>query len=278
MVKVLVLRTAGTNCDIETAHAFSRQKAEADLVHINKLKSGRIKLASYHILAIPGGFTYGDDIAAGRILANELRFNLREDILDFLKRGRLVIGICNGFQVLVKAGLLPDYESLKQKCSLILNDSGRFEDRWVYLQKTEHRKQSTENRTQKTEEDKCIWTRGIKDIIYLPVAHAEGKFIADKSLIDELSGNGQIVFKYVDKNGGDPSYPANPNGSQDDIAAICDKTGQILGMMPHPERFIYHQQHPHAQRLENRREGDGNEIFKNGIQYIQTHILKNRKA
>ena len=264
MVKVIVLRAAGTNCDLETAYAFKKHQAEVDLIHINELKSKKKRLSSYHILAIPGGFTYGDDIAAGRILANELRFNLKEDLAKFIQDGKLIIGICNGFQVLVKAGLLPDCESLKQKATLILNDSGKFEDRWVHLKKPETRNQKP---------DRCVWTKDINEIIYLPVAHAEGKFITDKDTLEELKENNQIIFQYVDKEGKLEGYPHNPNGSVENIAGICDKTGRILGLMPHPERSIASYHHPHWQKNQDIKEGDGKLIFKNAVSYIKSHLL-----
>ena len=266
MTKVIVLRTAGTNCDAETQEAFRLYSKDVDLVHINELKSRKKKLSSYHILAIPGGFTYGDDIAAGKILANELKYNLKDDLIEFVRSGKLIIGICNGFQVLLKAGLLPDFESFDQKATLILNDSGRFEDRWVYLKTvTSHKSQVT---------SKCVWTRGINEIIYLPVAHAEGKFITDKDTLGELKENNQIVFQYVDREGRLAGYPYNPNGSIENIAGICDKTGHILGLMPHPERFINFYHHPHWQRIQNKKSGDGSLIFKNGVDYIKRHFFK----
>ena len=288
MTKVIVLRAAGTNCDLETAYAFKKHQAEVDLIHINELKSKKRRLSSYHILAIPGGFTYGDDVAAGRILANELRFNLKEDLAKFIQDGKLIIGICNGFQVLVKAGLLPDCESLKQKATLTLNDSGKFEDRWVYLKKPDIRSHTPKG-TGKTEDsdrresraesrgnqksDSCVWTKDINEIIYLPVAHAEGKFITDKDTLEELKEDNQIIFQYVDKEGKLEGYPHNPNGSVENIAGICDKTGRILGLMPHPERSIVSYHHPHWQKNQDIKEGDGKLIFKNAVSYIKSHLL-----
>jgi phosphoribosylformylglycinamidine synthase len=259
MVKVIVMRAAGTNCDKETADAFIRQGAEVELVHINQLKNKKKKLSSYHILAIPGGFTYGDDIASGRILANELKFNLKEDILQFINDGKLIIGICNGFQVLVKSGLLPERDAFIQTTTLNLNDSCKFEDRWIYLKSNP--------------QSPCIWTKNIKDIIELPIAHAEGKFIADKEVIKSLSDNSQIVFKYVNAKGEAGNYPDNPNGSIDDIAGICDQTGRIFGLMPHPERFLTLNHNPRAQRLKDDKPVDGNIIFKNAVNYIKNNLL-----
>jgi phosphoribosylformylglycinamidine synthase len=258
MVKVIVLRAAGTNCDKETADAFIRQGAEAELIHINELKSRKKKLASYHILALPGGFTYGDDIASGKILANELKFNLKDDILKFVNDNKLVIGICNGFQVLVKAGLLPDMSVFKQTTTLNLNDSCKFEDRWVYLEANP--------------KSSCVWTKNIKEIIELPVAHAEGKFMTDKDTLKALNDNQQIVFRYVNSKGEVAVYPENPNGSLDAIAGICDVTGRIFGLMPHPERFLTAAHNPRYQRLKGVKPLDGNIIFKNAVSYIKNNL------
>ena len=271
-VRVLILRTAGTNCDEETAFAFKEFGAEVKLVHINRLIDGREGLHNYHILAIPGGFSYGDDIASGRILANELRFHLIEDILKFIKEGRLIIGICNGFQVLVKAGILPGgvYKTSDsptapaQTATLICNDSGKFEDRWIYLKV----------------EGNSPWTKGLSDIIYLPVAHAEGKFVVKSNdILKQLQDNRQIAFRYCN----DPrlrvacnrkvQYPANPNGSVYDIAGITDTTGHVLGMMPHPERHFLSCQHPYWRRLRSYKKfGDGARIFENGIRYVKENL------
>lgn len=254
--RVCVLKTAGTNCDQETAFAFSKAGALAEFVHINKLIEGEKYLGDYQILAIPGGFSYGDDIAAGKILANELRYKLISDMKRFIREGKLIIGICNGFQVLVKSGLLPGNNDLAQEASLIINDSAKFEDRWVYL---------------KSAVRKCIWTKGLPEIIYLPVAHGEGKFITkDKSVLERLKRNGQIVFRYCDEKGKFLDYPFNPNGSIDNIAGICDGTGRILGLMPHPERHIGFSQHPRW--LRTNREGDGLQIFRNGVEYIRKNF------
>jgi len=261
IVKVIVIRTAGTNCNEETAFAFSRLGAEVSQVHINALIAGEVKLESYHILALPGGFSYGDDIASGRILANELRLKLGHDIQKFIKDGKLVIGICNGFQILVKAGILPGLGMrVGQEATLFNNDSAKFESRWVHLKM----------------ESRCVWTKNIAPQIYLPVAHGEGKFIArDKRVMDALVGNGQIVLRYCNPEGGKPAYPQNPNGSIDDIAGICDTTGRVFGLMPHPERHFFFEQHPFWTRLKKQNEfGDGAKIFENGINYVKESLLR----
>ncbi|MFA4983718.1 MAG: phosphoribosylformylglycinamidine synthase I [Candidatus Omnitrophota bacterium] len=260
--KACILRTAGTNCDRETAYAFLKAGAEPSAVHINSFISARDKLDSYQILAIPGGFSYGDDVAAGKILANELKCKLREKLEVFISSGKPIIGICNGFQVLIKCGLLPGNSGLEQEASLFINDSGRFEDRWVYL------KNFSFNRKQK-----CIWTKGLPGVIYLPVAHGEGKFVArNKESLKAIKKNSQVVFQYCDQEAGPAGYPANPNGSQENIAGICDVTGRILGLMPHPERHIANFQHPRwtaGARRFGSGEGDGLLIFKNGVEYAR---------
>ena len=258
-VKVIVLRTAGTNCDAETAFAFEKAGASCELVHINKLVASGGKLDKYRILAIPGGFTYGDDIASGKILANEIKYKLKNRIVDFIKKGKLIIGICNGFQVLVKSGLLPNatgnFDDIE--ASLSINDSGKFEARWIYLK----------NQKSKIKNQKCVWVKGLESLIYLPVAHAEGKFIPrDKEALEKMQKNGQIVFSYCDEKGESGKYPHNPNGSVRNIAGICDREGRILGLMPHPERHIRATQHPRWTREKKKATtASGLQIFKNGV-------------
>ena len=267
-VKVIVLRTAGTNCDKETAFAFETAGAAAELVHINELSSGRKSLNSYQIMAIPGGFSYGDDIASGKILANELKFKIGTDVRRFISEGKLVIGICNGFQILVKAGLLPnlsgDFKSIE--ATLTLNDSAKFEDRWVYLKKSKI--QTPKSKT------KCVWTAGIDNIIRLPVAHGEGKFIPkNNAILQRLKKEGLIVFEYVDDKGRrGAGYPCNPNGSIEGIAGICDPSGRIFGLMPHPERHISPYQSPEWTRKKAKGPGDGLAIFINGVDFAKKNL------
>lgn len=255
--KVIVLRTAGTNCDTETAFAFKMCGALVDLVHINELTRDEKSLKDYHILALPGGFTYGDDIASGKILANEIKYRLTEEFKAFVEEGKLIIGICNGFQVLVKSGILPGLNANGLEASLSFNDSGKFEDRWTYLSSGSWSQSS-----------RCAWTKDLKKIIYLPVAHGEGKFIPeDEKVLNALKKNRQIVFQYVDERGEFAGYPYNPNGSVEAIAGICDSTGRVLGMMPHPERHILGTQHPRWTREGLKKFGDGIDIFRNGVTY-----------
>jgi len=260
---VCVVRTAGTNCDKETAFAFMLAGAQAELVHVNTLIDGKKKLSEYQILAFPGGFSYGDDVASGKILANELRCKLITELRQFVRDGKLIIGICNGFQILVKSGLLPGSEALTQDTSLIINDSGKFEDRWVYLR--------THNSRLHTQ--KCVWTKNLPEIIYLPVAHGEGKFVPyNKAVLERLKMNQQVVFTYCDEVGKTAGYPYNPNGSVDGVAGICDETGRIFGLMPHPERHIQRSQHPRWTAAGNGAEGDGLAIFRNAVDYAKKHL------
>jgi phosphoribosylformylglycinamidine synthase len=267
--KVLVLRTAGTNCDKETAFAFALAGARPLTQHINQFITKRKILAEYDILAIPGGFSYGDDLAAGKILANELKYRLGEELSAFLASGKLVIGICNGFQVLVKAGILPGNLNKRPKskgnpeqlATLSGNDSNKFEDRWVNL---------------KPEKSRCIWTQGLKEAFCLPVAHGEGKFISkEKWVLGAIRNNNQVVLRYANSDARIASvdYPQNPNGSEDNIAGICDPTGRIFGLMPHPERHIWKMQSPasvsYACGFEN---APGLEIFINGVSYAKKHL------
>lgn len=260
-VKVLVLRAAGTNCDYETAFAFEYVGAKVELVHINQLIRKEVRLKDFHILAIPGGFTYGDDIASGKILANEVKYKLRGEMERFVRGGKLIIGICNGFQVLVKAGFLPGKDGMGEelKATLTTNDSGKYEDRWVYLKIQDS----------KFKNQKCVWTQRLDEIIYLPAAHGEGKFVPrNKEVLDRLLANGQVVFRYVDRDGRLTGFPWNPNGSVGNIAGICDATGRIFGLMPHPERHIFATQHPRWSRGEAKGEGDGVAIFRNGVKNV----------
>lgn len=259
-VQVLVLRTAGTNCNEETAFAFNYFGARVSQVHIKALLCGKYKLNDFHILALPGGFSYGDDIASGRILANELRLNLKDDLKRFIADGKLIIGICNGFQILVKAGILPGiHKYFEQDATLFHNDSAKFEARWTHLS---------------IGDGPCVWTKGMASQMYLPVAHGEGKFIPkNQALLKTLRDNGQIVFSYCAADGSKPVYPDNPNGSTEDIAGICDPSGRILGLMPHPERHFLFEHHPSWSRLSHKTAlGDGAKIFENGVNFAKKHL------
>ena len=251
-ISVLILRVPGTNCDAETAFAFQQAGAATSLVHVNQLIRREKRLSDYQIMVIPGGFTYGDDIAAGTVLANELRLKLGADIPKFVEGGGLILGICNGFQALVKAGILPgSLEGGSLPLTLAANDSGKFECRWVRLSVNK--------------ESPCVFTNGI-DSMYLPVAHGEGKVVADPEVLSELNA----VLYFTDEQGNRKAgYPYNPNGSVANIAGICDASGRIFALMPHPERHIRGTQHPQWTRRGAREYGDGFQIFLNAVKWVK---------
>ena len=266
-VNALILTGFGLNCDNETAHVFELAGAKAHKIHINSLISGKIKLKDFQILVFGGGFSWGDDHGAGVIQALKLKDHIGNELLSFVDHGNLVIGICNGFQALVNLGLLPglDNDYTKRSVAITYNDCGNFRDQWVHL-KT--------NR-----ESPSVFTKNI-DIADFPIRHGEGKFIADQEIIDTLIANNQIVFQYADKAGMQAmgKFPLNPNGSMQDIAGICDPTGRIFGLMPHPEAYNHFTNHPdwtrNAQLL--KREGKsllqetiGVKLFKNGVDYFK---------
>ncbi len=263
--RVLVLTGYGINCDLETEFGFNRAGGLAERVHINSLIMGEKQLKDFQVLAFPGGFSFGDDIASGKVLASKSRVRLGDEIRAFIDRDGLIIGICNGFQVLAKFGVLSDQPAGKyeQRLTVTYNDSGRFEDRWVWLKRVSQ---------------KSVWLDGIEGI-YLPVAHGEGKFFAEQKVMDALQGNDQVAFIYArpDLAPADREYPLNPNGSLEDIAGICDPSGKILGMMPHPERFLSFYNHPRWTRTREELKragqpvpeaGDGFQILKNGVKYF----------
>jgi phosphoribosylformylglycinamidine synthase I len=258
-VKAIVLRAAGINCDMETEYALELAGAKAERVHINRIIEDKKALEKYQIIVIPGGFSYGDDVAAGKIMANQIVHHLYEPIQKFIEDGKLVLGICNGFQVLVKAGILPGWDSTNNRGAVTItyNDSGKFEDRWVYLA---------------PQTERCIFVERGRGI-YLPVAHGEGKVVTkDKATLEKLRNGGHIAFKYVDKGGKEGNYPVNPNGSVDSIAGLTDATGRVLGLMPHPERHVRATQHPHWSRLKNKQNGDGKTVFANAVRFVQENF------
>lgn len=263
-VQAIVLRAAGINCDMETDYALHLAGAHSRRVHINQLIAKPSLLDQAHILVFPGGFSYGDDVAAGKILANQLMHHLADPLYRFIEQGKLILGICNGFQVLIKTGLLPALDGRRARdvadldATLTDNDCGCFQDRWVYLEPASPR---------------CVFLTPGKRL-FLPIAHGEGKVVAkDPATLQRISAEGYVAFRYVDAAGNRGGFPINPNGSQDDIAALTDSTGRILGMMPHPERFVHITQHPWWTRLGQRDDvGDGLSIFVNAVNYIQSHF------
>lgn len=259
--RVAILQAAGINRDRDAEIAFELAGAEAERTHVNDLADGLKNLADFQILMIPGGFSFGDDIASGKVLANKLKYKLFDDIERFIADGKLILGVCNGFQVMVKMGLLPgiggDYRT--QKATLTYNDSGKFEDRWVYLKVNPR--------------SKCVFTAGIEKLLYVPVCHGEGKFVADTETVSLLKDGGQVVVEYVDFKGEHGLYPVNPNGSVAHIAGICDETGRLFGMMPHPEDYVFRTQHPRWTREDLPEEGDGLAIFKNAVRHAKEFLL-----
>ncbi|MFW6115347.1 MAG: phosphoribosylformylglycinamidine synthase subunit PurQ [Thermodesulfobacteriota bacterium] len=275
-VKALVLTGYGLNCDYETDFSLKMAGADSQRVHINEVigaVNGRapFSLDDYHILVLGGGFSWADDHGAGVIMAAKLRCNIGEKIEEFIGKGKLVLGICNGFQALVNLGLLPglDGDYRTRKVAITYNDSGNFIDTWIRL---------------KVKEDTaCVFTRGISTI-ELPVRHGEGKVFAEKEVIDSLFDHHQVAMQYADsqENLANGKWPYNPNGSLQDIAGICDATGRIFGLMPHPEAYNHYTNHPDWAAVRERlartgktiekEEGEGIAIFRNAVQYVRENL------
>jgi phosphoribosylformylglycinamidine synthase len=251
--RCLILRAAGTNCDEETAHAWQLVGARPERLHVNRLIENSALVSNYQILTVPGGFSYGDDVAAGKILANQLKSHLADVLGEFIAADKLILGICNGFQVLVKAGLLPGGNIGADAVSLTWNDSAKFEERWVHLAGPSQRSIFLKNLTR----------------LQLPVAHAEGKVAAaDDRAAASLEKDQHVALRYVDAAGQPGPYPVNPNGSILDAAGLTDPTGRILGLMPHPERFAHRTHHPEWTRLPADRQPDGLQLFANAVNYF----------
>ena len=248
----LIIRTAGTNCDRELAHAFELAGAATQTLHLNTLIAQPRKIEDFDLIGFPGGFSYGDDIAAGRILANRLKHQLLEPLQAAVARGVPMIGICNGFQVLVKLGLLPDPATATQTATLADNTTGRFIARWEAMRAEA--------------ESVCLWTRGL-DEFELPIAHGEGRFFAPDAVLDQLEAQGQVALRYT----------ANPNGSSRDIAGICDSTGVVLGLMPHPERFTDPTHHPQWTRKGEpwlTETSAGLRFFQNAVEHVTSRVAQ----
>lgn len=257
-MKTLILRGPGTNCDHETAYAFELAGSQTERIHINQLLENPKRLQDFQALCVAGGFSYGDDLGAGRVLGFQLQNELGDHLKQFRDDGKLLLGICNGFQVLLSCGLLvPPAADGHRRATLTLNDSGQFLNRWVYLE---------------TASDKCVFLKGIHRMA-MPMAHAEGKFVTDSAeTLSQLESAGQLTLRYSAAVNNEPSLgdlPANPNGSSLDVAGICDETGRVLGMMPHPERHVCRTQHFQWTRLEaDAPTGDGLAVFRNAVQYF----------
>ncbi len=268
-VKALVMTGNGTNCETEMAHACKVAGADqVDIVHIYRLLRGEKKLEDYDFLNLPGGFLDGDDLGAAKANAARLRYartaageSLFDQICRFMKDGKVILGICNGFQLLVKLGLIPCLEGrFVQQSTLTFNDSGRFEDRWVYLAVNK--------------KSPCVFTKGL-DGMYLPVRHGEGKFVVQgPEVLEELKQHELIALQYSDESCREPvmDYPLNPNGSVEAVAGICDETGRVFGMMPHAEAYLHYTNHPRWTREKLPREGLGVALFRNAIEYIRSNL------
>lgn len=250
---VLVLRSPGANCDGETRFAFEQAGARAELVHVNRLREQPGLLLNYQILAIPGGFSYGDDVAAGRILATQMSHFLGEMLRRFRDAEKLILGICNGYQALLQTGLLLQPDDDGPLATLAANAAGRFEDRWVYLSVAPGR---------------CPFLTGLERL-HVPIAHGEGRFVCREEWICRgLEETGQIVLRYADRAGRPGPYPVNPNGSQADIAGLCDATGRVLGLMPHPERHVLPTQDPQWPRHGLRPAETAAAVFRNAVAFF----------
>lgn len=252
--KVAVLRSDGANCDEELFYAFEKFGANPELVNINELRNKSKKLKNYQILALPGGFSYGDDIASGKVLAIEIISFFKNEIESFLNKKGLVLGICNGFQTLVRTGLLPYNNLGKMDATLAQNESGHFECRWIKV---------------RVEKSSSPFLEGAGQILDMAVNHGEGKFFAPNDTIKKIEKDKLVTFRYVGENGNPTQeYPQNPNGAINAIAGICDPTGQILGLMPHPEKFIEITQHPNWRRQKFTKP-HGSYIFENLIKFAK---------
>jgi phosphoribosylformylglycinamidine synthase len=254
---VLILHATGTNRDIDALQAIELAGGQPEIVHLNQLRLGQKHLADYQMLVLPGGFSYADALGAGRLLALDLKIYFAEQVTEFIAKGRPVIGICNGFQALVKSGILPALNKATQTpdATLTFNARGHFECRWVHLA---------------PRSQNCLWTRGLDQDIFCPIAHGEGNFtLSNPETLHELAHNDQIALVYTQPDGtpAQGDYPANPNGSIADIAGICNPTGNVLGLMPHPENHIFAHQNPWASR--GILEGSGLPLFTNGVNYAK---------
>jgi phosphoribosylformylglycinamidine synthase I len=271
-IKAIVITGNGTNCEMEMAHACRLAGFDTvEIVHISELLCGRKRLDDYHFLNLPGGFLDGDDLGSAKAGANRILHapvagspeKLFAQFTRFIAAGKLILGVCNGFQLLVKLGMLPGFDGItdRQTATLTFNDSGRFEDRWIHLRADAA--------------SRCVFTKGLKGLT-LPVRHGEGKFVPmDGEILARLHREHLICLQYSDENSekATPDYPANPNGSIDAIAGICNETGRIFGLMPHPEAFLHRTNHPRWTREELPEEGAGLAIFRNAAAFLRSASL-----
>lgn len=271
--KAIVLTGNGTNCEIEAAHACRLAGFdEVRIAHISELLYGEVRLDDYHFLNLTGGFLDGDDLGSAKAQANRLKYarvegssgHLIDQFLRFIEDGKLILGVCNGFQLMVKMGLLPALEGryLDQVATLTFNDCGRFQDRWVYLKSNP--------------DSPSVFTRGITDGIYLPIRHGEGKFYVESpGILERIEALNLSVLKYSDPGYVSPAteFPLNPNGSMNAIAGLCDETGRLMGLMPHPEAFLHRTNHPRWTRETLPEEGDGLILFRNAVDYVRSNLI-----
>ncbi len=244
----LILRAPGTNCETETAWAFQQAGARTEDIHVNRVLENPAILNRFQILCFPGGFSFGDDISAGQILATRIRSGLMDQLQKFRDAGKLVLGICNGFQVLAKTGLLDNEDSAGSLASLTWNTNGRYTAKWVNLRPVA---------------GPCVFLRDVGEIC-LPVAHGEGRFVTrDDATLQQLDSRQQLPLRYVEGPTG-----GNPNGSAADVAGMCDPTGRVFGLMPHPERNVHLTHHPRWTRLGRDRTPDGMHIFRNAVTWF----------
>jgi phosphoribosylformylglycinamidine synthase I len=252
---VLILHATGTNRDVETANAVELVGGVPNILHVNALREQPAQLHKYQMFILPGGFSYGDALGAGRLWASDLRWLFQDELARFIEAGKPVLGICNGFQALIKSGWLPGPPDAGSRATLTRNESNQFECRWVWLEPNP--------------QSHCVFTKGLMERIYCPVAHGEGRFVPrDEAALEKLQTGNQVALTYVSADGGPAGYPANPNGSVANIAGICDERGTVMGLMPHPEDHIYPEQHPRYTR------GEGGELglalYVQGVRYAAT--------
>ena len=271
--RAIVITGNGTNCEMEAAHACRLGGFdETTIAHISDLLAGDVRLEDFHFLNLTGGFLDGDDLGSAKAQANRFKYakvdelseHLLDQLLRFINDGKLILGVCNGFQLMVKMGLLPGFDGnyLRQEATLTFNDCGRFQDRWVYLKVDPS--------------SPAVFTKGIKGGVYLPIRHGEGKFVAlTATTLARIEQGNLAVFKYSDPDYTAPTmdFPLNPNGSVNAIAGICDESGRLMGLMPHPEAFTHYTNHPRWTRESLPEEGDGLILFRNAATYARNNLL-----
>ncbi|MRR35087.1 phosphoribosylformylglycinamidine synthase subunit PurQ [bacterium] len=273
LAKAIVITGNGTNCEMEAAHACRLAGFdEVKIAHLSEILHGEVRLDDFHFLNLTGGFLDGDDLGSAKAQANRLKYakisgsseHLVDQLLRFIGDGKLILGVCNGFQLMVKMGLLPAFGGnyLEQVATLTFNDCGRFQDRWVYLRCNP--------------DSPAVFTRGIAGGIYLPIRHGEGKFFTESSdVLDRIEAGNLSVLKYSGPDYSAPTmdFPLNPNGSTNAIAGLCDETGRLMGLMPHPEAYVHRTNHPRWTREELPEEGDGLILFRNAADYVRSNLL-----